>query len=201
MPSEKAVEAMKRYSKDNSANLKQHVQDCVARLAAEGKRINITAVAREAGVSREFIHSHPDLHALVSAHKQTARPPKGAAEDAVAAGLRADRNTLIAKVAKQKAQIDKQAQRIADLERQRKLWLGSQLGKSLIDPEEHQELRVTNDRLMAENTALTQKVTELTRLNTILEADLRASREAHMEAVAAQDATGSISPMTRRGSA
>lgn len=53
------------------------------------------------------------------------------------------------------------------------------------DPEAHAELRITNERLTADNTALTRQIAELRRLVTVLEGDLAASRQAHAEDVLA----------------
>jgi hypothetical protein len=62
---------------------------------------------------------------------------------------------------------------------QRQRWLGGQLGTgTTIDPEVHASLRITNERLVADDLALTKQVAELRRINTILEADL-AARQAH----------------------
>jgi hypothetical protein len=50
-----------------------------------------------------------------------------------------------------------------------------------IDPEAHAELRITNERLTAENSPLVAQSHRARRINTILEADLAASRQAHAE--------------------
>lgn len=47
-----------------------------------------------------------------------------------------------------------------------------------------QELRITNERLIAENSSLVEQVTELRRINNILETDLAASRQAFVEEIA-----------------
>lgn len=202
MPDHDPIETLRRYSKENSANLKQRVRDTVTELSNTRQTVNISAVARHAGVSREFIHSHPDLLQLIRAAAKKARderPIPALVDQHVAAGLKADRAVLMTKIDKQKTTIDQQAKRIGELEHQRQLWLGSQMGEDLIDPEEHAELRITNDRLMAEVAALNAKVAELRRLNRILESDLAASRQAHMEDVATMTTpTGTVSPIGRR---
>jgi hypothetical protein len=74
---------------------------------------------------------------------------------------------------------------LAGLETQRQRWLGTQPGNGTpIDPEIHAELRITNERLVADNLALTKQVAELRRINTILEADLAAPRQVRAEDIA-----------------
>ena len=87
------------------------------------------------------------------------------------------------------------------MEHQRQRWLGTQLNADAsIDPEAHSELRITNERLTAQNASLTAQVTELRRINTILEADLAASRQAHAEDVAnlLPDTAASVTTMASR---
>lgn len=103
----------------------------------------------------------------------------------MARGLRADRGILVAKVDRQAAAIADLKKQIGGLEHQRKRWLGEQLNADAsTNPEIHAELRITNERLIAENSSSVEQVTELRRINNVLEADLAASRQAHAEDIA-----------------
>lgn len=192
MSSAKSVEALRRSRAEQAATKQAAVLAAIALLSEEGKDITVSAVARAAQVSREFIHSHPHLHEAVGAAARAARRdgPKVvvATSSHLLRGQRADRSTLLAQVERLRARVAEQDDRLSDLQRQRQRWLGSQLpgaGGALIDPEVHAELRITNERLTAENTNLLRRVEELRRLVSILEADLAASRQAHAEDVAA----------------
>ncbi|MGB2756821.1 MAG: hypothetical protein WBD02_04080, partial [Acidimicrobiia bacterium] len=121
----------------------------------------------------------------------------GTATADVALGLRADRRVLTSKVERQAATIMELRAQIGTLERQRQRWLGSQLNSGAeIDPEAHAELRITNERLLADNSSLRSQVTELRRVVKVLEADLAASRQAHAEDVASlAEAGAAVRPL------
>ncbi len=137
-------------------------------------------------MSRQFIYSHPDLRATVEAAERTHQPATRRREisRAVGQGLGADRSTLAAKVQRQRITIAKLRERVADLEGQRQRWLGDQLVRYAVDPEEHAELRLTLNRLVSDKASVSRTVDELRRINGILEAELAASREAHAADVA-----------------
>lgn len=148
--------------------------------------VTIAAVARTAGVSREFIHSHENLHtAVITAAKEVrlyhagdGRPrPPGTDK-----GTKADRITLLAQISKQRERIEMQSARIADLELQRQKWLGTQLANfDGANPEVLTELRITNERLMVDKSMLKSSAIELRRQNEILQMDLSAARQALTE--------------------
>lgn len=191
MTSDTAVDALRRNRAETSNAKQNAVLTAVDQLAAEGGDMNVSAVAKAAGVSRQFIYTHRSLQeAITNAEKATreAQPVPSAGRD-MTLGLRADRRVLSAKIERQAATITELNDRLAALETQRQRWLGSQLGDgTAIDPEIHAELRITNERLVADNLALTKQVAELRRINTILEADLAASRQAHAEDLANRSA-------------
>lgn len=186
MSTEKAVDALRRYRAEQSQRKQQNVLQAIEDLTNDGKHITIASVSRAAHVSREFIHSHHDLHSAV---RQAAKPTQpqtaaaaGPAETNVTRGLRADREMLLGRIEQQRAQIAEQQVRLQEHDLQRQRWFGAQLaGAQAVDPEAHAELRTTNERVIADNMALTREVAELRRLIAVLQGDLAASRQAHAE--------------------
>lgn len=190
MPTEKAIQALRDHAIQVSQQKQRVVLEAIATLVNNGLPVNVSAVARTAGVSREFIHSHESLRDAVReadrfSRETTAPSTRGGVDGHIVAGLRAERSTLLDQVKRQKAALAEQQLLIANLQKQQQRWLGIQLETmEAIDPQVHAELRITNDRLMADNTSLTRQVQELRRLVALLEGDLAASRQAHMEDVA-----------------
>lgn len=183
MSDNSAVEGLRASRAAASSRKRYAVQQALNDSLAAQDAITPSSIAARAGVSRQFLYSHPDLiEAVRRAAKQLRdRTPRvGPRHGPVQQGLRADHQTLTAKVARQRTTIAEQRSRIEDLEQQRQRWLGSQLDARLgVSPEEHAELRAACDRLMSDKTSLMRRVTELERLNAILETDLVVSREAH----------------------
>lgn len=187
MTPDTALDALRRNRAEASTAKQQAVLAALDRLCADGNEVNISTVARAAGVSRQFLYTHEALRQAVAGATPTGRAElhDEAAGAHMSRGLRADRRILTAKVERQAAAITDLKEQIATLEHQRQRWLGTQLNADAsIDPEAHSELRITNERLTAQNASLTAQVTELRRINTILEADLAASRQAHAEDIA-----------------
>jgi hypothetical protein len=77
MKSEASTAALLRYNADRSEQKRRDVQTALAELAEDPSQpINKSNVARRAGVSREFINSHPDLGRLIeTAARQAATRP------------------------------------------------------------------------------------------------------------------------------
>jgi Family of unknown function (DUF6262) len=74
MSADIAVIALRRYNQNRSATKKEAVRAAVVQLAEDpGQPINKSAVARRAGVSREFINSHPELRRLIETAARQAR--------------------------------------------------------------------------------------------------------------------------------
>lgn len=187
MTTDTAVEALRRNRADTSAAKKQSVLTALDKLRAQGTEVNLSTVARAAGVSRQFLYTHEALRQAISvaATADCAEQPQPGVRADMTYALRADRRVLAAKVERQTTAIATLKEQITALENQRKRWLGSQLNTGpAVDPEMHAELRITNERLMAENSSLVAQIAELGRLNTLLEAELAASRQAHAEDVA-----------------
>lgn len=183
MSSKKAVDALRHYRAEQSQRKQKNVLQAIEDLTNDGKDITIASVSRAAHVSREFIHSHHDLHSAVrQATKLAQAQTSGPAETNVTRGLRADREMLLARIERQRAQIAEQQARLQEHELRRQRWFGAQLaGTQGVDPEAHAELRTTNERVIADNMALTRQVAELRRLVNVLQGDLAASRQAHAE--------------------
>jgi hypothetical protein len=187
-----AVEALRRHRADTSERKKLAVLQAIEDMVDEGSHLTVAAVSRAAGVSREFIHNHAHLHLAV---KQAAR--RAADREAttvfpteihVLQGLRADRATLLAHIERQKRTITEQKEQLEEYGQLRRRWLGAQLPSGeRIDPEVHAELRVTNDRLMSDNSSMMRRIAEIGRQNVRLEELLAASRQGHAEALANRD--------------
>ncbi|MBT8159637.1 MULTISPECIES: DUF6262 family protein [Arthrobacter] len=186
MSSKKAVDALRHYRAEQSQRKQQNVLQAIEDLTNDGKDITIASVSRAAQVSREFIHSHHYLHSAVRQAAQPTQPrtaaAAGPAEANVTRGLRADREMLLGRIERQRAQIAEQQARLQEHDLQRQRWFGAQLaGAQAVDPEAHAELRTTNERVIADNMTLTRQVAELRRLINVLQGDLAASRQAHEE--------------------
>lgn len=202
MANDTAVAALRRARAEYSARKQAAVLAALGQVVAKGAEVNISTVARESGVSRQFIYTHHPLREAITNAAATApeAPSRETRANDMAAGLRADRRILAAKIERQATTIAELNEKVQAFERQRQRWLGSQLNHgATIDPEAHAELRITNERLMADNMALVAQVTELRRINSILEADLAASRQAHAEDVASLSVTAA--DVTALGSA
>lgn len=187
MPSEAAIEALRRHRAQESDDKKSDVLSALDEMNRNGTRVTIAGVARAASVSREFIHSHPALHGAVTAVAAADRIPRSTPESIRwrdGAGLRADRATLLSRVERDKRLIVDLKASLADFQAQRKRWLGSQLDEpAAVDPEVYAELRIAHERLVADARGTDRQLVESRRLVQVLESDLAASRQAHAEDV------------------
>jgi hypothetical protein len=184
MSTEKALDALRRYRAEQSQQKQRNVLQAIEDLTNDSKDMTIASVSRAAQVSREFIHSHHDLHSAVRQATKLAQAQTnaaaGPAEANVTRGLRADREMLLGRIERQRVQIAEHQVRLQEHERQR--WYGAQLaGTQAVDAETHAELRTTNERMTADNMALARQVAELQRLVSVLQGDLAASRQSHAE--------------------
>ena len=188
MSTDAAITALVRYNQTRSEAKKDAVRAAVARLTEDPHSINKSVVARQAGVSREFINSHPDLKALIDAaarsHHTRHRAAPARTVDAELSGLRAQNQTFSDTIANQKAVIAELRATIEQLRHQRKLHLGAQLAATTIDPEIHRRLQVHRDRLAADNRQLHARIDDLERIIADQREDLAASRRAHAEDLA-----------------
>lgn len=185
MSASKGAESLIRHRREQSQRKQRDVFEAIRNLLSGDRPITVSSVGREAKVSREFIHSHGHLHEAVaeaarSMEKQ--RTSSRTIQTSTSIGLRSDRATLAGRVEKQKTQIVELENQLRRLSQQQQLWWGSQLADTeRVDPEAHTELRVANERMVANNKVLTKQLAEARRLISVLEDSLAASRQAHAE--------------------
>ena len=190
MSTDAAITALIRHNRARSETKKDAVRAAIARLTeAPRHTINKSLVARHAGVSREFINSHPDLKELINTVAAT-HAKNGIATaptrtvDAVTSGLRAQNRTFADTIAHQKSTIADLRATIEELRHQRKLHLGAQLAAKIVDPDVHNRLQIDHDRLAADKRRLEARIDELERVANDLREDLAASRQAHAADIA-----------------
>jgi predicted RNase H-like nuclease (RuvC/YqgF family) len=197
MTNNAATTALLRYNADRSEQKRRDVQTALAELSENpSQSINKSVVARRAGVSREFINSHPDLGQLIETAARQARhtPLPQHHNDAAITGLHAQNQTFAQQISRQKTLISELRSTIEELRRQRQLHLGAQLVAAAVDPNVHAQLQLDHDRLAAENTALKRRLNEKERMVAVLQEDLAASRQAHAGDIArlTADATSPV---------
>lgn len=184
-----AVEALRAYRAEESKRKIEAVQQAIPALAAEGAMVTKSAVARRAGVSRQFIHSHPSLVQAIDDAAREEKSGQATVRTPLAEGKRSDSKLLAARVESQRSTIADLRSRVAELERERQRWLGQQLSHhDAVDHQGHRDLLLAHDRLLEANTALEKEVGDLRRIVDVLEGDLRASRDAHAADMAAAGA-------------
>lgn len=188
MRSEAAIRALNEYNQRRSATKKGAVRAAVVRLTGtSGEAVTQAEVARLAGVSREFINSHPELKALIKAANRRGEDntaPTASRSDVVGHGLMAQNRTFAATVAHQKQTIAELRATIEQLRHQRKLHLGAQLVATTVDADTHLRLQLDHDRQVAENQRHLSRIEEMQHLIDRLKDDLNASRHAHAEDLA-----------------
>lgn len=166
----------------------------ICELSAESSHLrSISSVARAANVSREFIHSHPDLHSRVVDAIDRARGERRRTglDDGTAAPLgTAERTTLInaltrARVARQKLETE-----VAQFRTQRRHDLGAKLGE-MMAPTAIDRLAESalHERILAENSRLSQELVHAKALIDQLQDDLAASRLALAQELGGADGT------------
>ncbi|MFD6393580.1 hypothetical protein [Nocardia sp. NPDC060259] len=97
-----ATAALARYNKDRSNQKKRAVQSALADLVADARQpITKANVARHARVSREFIHSHPELGRMIenAAQQIQVAPAPDITGGATARSLQAQNRTFAATIA------------------------------------------------------------------------------------------------------
>lgn len=186
MTRQAALTALAHYNRQRSKDKHDAVRAALTRLIDDPHQpINKSVVARHAGVSREFINTHPELKALIEraarARHRDPRPPAPATHVAELDGLRAQNRTYTDTITRQKRVIAELRATITELGEQRKLHLGAQLAASAFDVDAHRRLQLDHDRLTADHRQLSVRLDELERLLARTMDDLAASRRAHAE--------------------
>lgn len=151
--------------------------------------INVSAIARAAGVSREFLYEHAELVAAVKkaqAQQPLTDTPSGHTSPRESS-LLAERATLMRKIQTQATQLNEADVEIQDLRAQRERWLGAQLDQ-LMQPARLSELVSENEQLTMRVLELTRRCEGLDRAATTLTEELRISRIAHAETLSQMDA-------------
>jgi chromosome segregation ATPase len=172
--------AMSDGRKAGSDRRRQRVVDAVNAAARSGGRINVSGIARQAGVDRTFLYRHRDLLALV--HAAELEP---SAQDPAARASSVSRASLQADLANAQARNARLAARIQLLEKRLSSELGEQARREsgLGAPTDIEELQRKVTRLEQRNVELTADLEEC-------QADLRAAREANRELTRALNQRG-----------
>ncbi|WP_433755653.1 DUF6262 family protein [Nocardia sp. CA-135398] len=191
-----ATAALARYNKDRAQQKKNAVRAALGELLEDARQpITKSNVARRARVSREFIHSHPELGQMIeAASRARIAPAHEHGGGKTLQGLQAQNQTFARKIAQQKTVITQLRETITELRRQRELQLGAQLAAVTVDPDIHSRLQLDHDRLAAEKATLKRRLAEKQQQVEVLQEDLAASRQAHIDDVA-QLSPGSVSPI------
>lgn len=188
MRSEAAIRALNEYNQARSATKKAAVRAAVVRLSeTPGDAVTQALVARVAGVSREFINTHPELKALIKAAARLGEnntPAMASTSDGGTRGLLAQNRTFATTVKHQKQTIAELRATIEQLRHQRKLHLGAQLAVTTVDADTHLRLQLDRDLQAAENLQYRSRIEEMQHLIDRLKDDLNASRQAHAEDLA-----------------
>ena len=181
-------QALREHRQAMSGQKKQAVGQGLLALAGRGAAITISSVAREAGVSREFMHTAVKK----AAHKvrEARNRDQVLTAAASARGAAADRLTFVAEIRRLRGLVKEQKKSINELRTQRRRWLGAQLPDAdHVDPAVHTELRSANERLMSEKAGLTNTINDLRRTINALKHDLDAAREALAQELAEPNRT------------
>ena len=79
-----SVDDLRRASRQRSERAEARARTAVQSLSRQGRPISFASVAREAGVSTDFLYRHPDLRSLISDLRGGPRRPPDAPEPAAA---------------------------------------------------------------------------------------------------------------------
>ena len=181
------VGALTQHRAQVSAAKRLHVIEAIEAITADGAAVTVAAVARKANVSREFIYSHDELrNGIELARERAAREVPVASAKGQEKSLRAERETLLSRIARDRATIATMSDQIIDFQKQRQVWLGSQLAALTDTPA--QEMRVENDRLNQRVIDLQRELDSITHVVLGLREELRISRIPYAEALRELDA-------------
>lgn len=176
------VAALREYSAKRSHAKAAQVVAAIEYHTEAGARISVSSVAKSAGVSREFIYEHKELLAAIRRARAAQPAPTVGAGPASSReeSLLSERTMLMAKIQAQAAQLRQAQDAIADFEKQREHWLGTQLDQ-LMQPAKAAELIGENERLSRRVVELTRHNDQLQRSLLEVSEELRIARLAHAE--------------------
>jgi hypothetical protein len=181
------IDGLRTHRAQVSLEKREAVLSALEAIAERPGLISIAEVARVAGVSREFIHSHRDLHRRVkelNARKSEAQIQVSEDRADLQSGREADKSTLMTKVLRQRTEIETLTTRVQQLEAGRARYLGEQLLTLDSSPQlDAAELNTSLERIRADNDRLQSEMDEATRLIARLQDDLGGARQALAEAL------------------
>ena len=162
----------------------QRVRAAVGALVAAGRPVSIAKVAREAGVSRKFIYSHPELRAEID-HR--AAPATARQTGSLTAAARVSAASLRADLENHRALTHRQRGQIAALERRLSEALGRQICGELAEPD---LVGTADEQLRDRLEAAEQRAFELDESLASAHEELAAVREINRELLAAHNRPG-----------
>lgn len=154
----------------DSARRRQRVIKAINEASTRGTEINVSAIARAAGVDRTFLYRHPDL--LSQVHAAQAAPAADGTGPAVSrASLHADLANAHGQITRQAARIRQLEKKLSDLLGER-AWRESGLGAP-----------ADIDQLQRHITDLEQQIVDLAGLLEGRDQELEAARAANRELI------------------
>ena len=197
--SDRSAEVLRAHRAQVSADKRRAVLHAIDVAADQPGEVTVSGIARDAGVSREFIHSHADLRERVrhlALQKADAQRRVESGQADLRDGRSADRSTLMNQVIRQREKITKLSQRVVELEASRARYLGEQLIALDETPAiASTESLVTSERLTTENERLQRDLDDALSLVARLRNELGGARQALIEALS----EGGITPIKRIG--
>ncbi|KFF58558.1 MULTISPECIES: DUF6262 family protein [unclassified Cryobacterium] len=196
-----STEGLRAHHARVSLSKQEAVLAAINTLADQDAIVSVAAVARTAGVSREFIHSHTELHTRVKqlTLRQSAAQLLVQSDQAdLDAGRSADKSTLMRKVLRQRAEIEDLLAKVAKLEAGRARYLGEQLLLLDASPRvDNVETIVTMERLQTDNGQLRGELDEAMLLIARLRDDLGGARLALAQALTTGDLPSGVVSIER----
>lgn len=176
------VVALRKHAAARTRSKKAQVVTALHDHVVNRMPVNVSTIARAAGVSREFVYEHPELVAAVkkAQREQPVIDPSSRQPSSRESALLAERATLLKKIERQTAQLKEAAAEVQELHAQREHWLGAQLDQ-LMQPARLSELVSENEQLTMRVLECTRRCEGLDRAVSTLTDELRISRRAHAE--------------------
>lgn len=197
-----STEGLRAHHARVSISKQEAVLAAIDNFADQNAIVSVAAVARIAGVSREFIHSHAELHKRVKqlTLRQSAAQLLVQSDHAdIDAGRVADKSTLMRKVLRQRSEIEDLSAQVSKLKAGRARYLGEQLLLLDASPRvDDEEASVTLERLRTDNDQLRRELDEAMLLVARLRDDLGGARLALAQALTPDDLPNDVVPLKRQ---